>query len=56
MKTTAGMTGTHNIIARTDEKIVETETIETGTGPILPTKKENVTPTLKTPPPGVGAL
>ena len=52
--TTAGMTGTHNIIAKTDKKIVETETIETGTDPILPMKKENVTPTLKTLPPGVG--
>ena len=56
MKTTAGMTGTHNIITRIDKKIVETETVETGTGPVLPVKKENVTPTPKTPPPGVKVL
>ena len=56
MKTTAGMTDTHNIVTRIDRKIAETETVMTGTGPVLHTKKENVTSTLRTPPPGVGAL
>ena len=55
MSITGDMTGTHNI-TKTDEKIVEAETVETGTGPILPMKKENVTPTLKELPPGVGVL
>ena len=54
MKTKVGVTG--NIITRADEKIVETETVKTGTGPILPMKKENMTPTPKTPPPWVGAV
>ena len=45
MKTTAGMTDTHKIVTRIDEKTVEIETIVTGTGPILHIKKENMTPT-----------